>query len=416
MFNKTLISEFFTTVSFTQMYSSFYMLTFWIINSYKVNYVKQIEEKLLKIQELDDSKIISLYSWRNAIHNALKLIWIDNNDEIIVSWYTCSVVVNAVLNIWWNPIYCDIEPESLGLDIKDLKTKITKKTKVIIIQHTFWKQVKYYKEILKLAKKEKILVIEDCAHSLWNNQKIEWDFAIFSTWRDKVISSVTWWFLIINNSQYFTKIWFIKNELQSVKPLLVWRNLNYDILWYLAYKLYDFLKIWRLIIHFSRKLWLITEVLTYREKRFASKNFSLAFPNSLAYLALRELKKIKHYTKIRLDNSNYYLKYLNNKNIEIIFKDLNDYNWFRFPIIVENTLIKEELYSYMRKNSILLWNTWSWTNIVPMWVNLVEAKYKLWSCPNAERISEQILTLPNHSLISKKDLKNIVELLNKFEV
>ena len=178
MFNKTLISEFFTTVSFTQMYSSFYMLTFWIINSYKVNYVKQIEEKLLKIQELDDSKIISLYSWRNAIHNALKLIWIDNNDEIIVSWYTCSVVVNAVLNIWWNPIYCDIEPESLGLDIKDLKTKITKKTKVIIIQHTFWKQVKYYKEILKLAKKEKILVIEDCAHSLWNNQKIEYFFEL----------------------------------------------------------------------------------------------------------------------------------------------------------------------------------------------------------------------------------------------
>ncbi|MBT3728561.1 hypothetical protein HOF65_05435 [bacterium] len=34
-------------------------------------------------------------------------------------------------------MYCDIEPESLGLDIKDLKTKITKKTKVIIIQHTF---------------------------------------------------------------------------------------------------------------------------------------------------------------------------------------------------------------------------------------------------------------------------------------
>ena len=69
----------------------------------------------------------------------------------------------------------------------------------------------------------------------------------------------------------------------------------------------------------------------------------------------------------------------------------------------------------MKINNVLLWNTWSWINIAPIWSNLSNAKYTLWSCPKAEDISQRILTIPNHKLITIDDSFKIVELLNNFE-
>jgi dTDP-4-amino-4,6-dideoxygalactose transaminase len=76
----------------------------------------------------------------------------------------------------------------------------------------------------------------------------------------------------------------------------------------------------------SRKLKLITEILTPSEKACNFDNFNLDFPNSLAYLARKELKQLDDYTKIRLDNSKYYLENIKNSSIEMLFKDSKNYN------------------------------------------------------------------------------------------
>jgi len=425
MLKKTIISEFFTTVSLNQAFQSLYLMTFWI---YKLRTGKDsnlLEKELCshsvspKEREVAQ-KIVSFYNWRSAIFHALKIIWINSEDEVIVNAYNCISVSNAVIQSWAKIKYSDIESETLSFDFEILKNNISDKTKVIIIQHTFWRQARDYEEIIKLAKKKDILVIEDCAHSLWNNTKILGDFAIFSTWRDKVISSVTWWFLIINNKNYFNKIDEIKNSLKMPSISLTLKNLNYNIVWYKAYKFYDFLKLWKIIIFLSRKLNFITEILTSNEKACNFDKFYLKLPNSLAYLALKELEKLDKYTKIRKNNIKYYIEKLtphltSPKGRGILgFLELNNYNWFRFPILLKSEEEKNKLYNYARKNNILLWNTWSWTNLVPLWTNFEKAKYKIWSCPVAEDISKRILTLPNHKLITKKDLEKVVKVLNNF--
>ena len=432
MFKKTIISEFFTTVSFYQALNSLYLMTFWV---FKLRYWKDkelFEQELLSYLWKKESKIISLYNWRNAIYQALKIIWIEEKDEIIVSSYTCSVVVNAVIQSQWKIIYSDIEGETLGLDFDILKKNITQNTKVIIIQHTLWKQAKYYEEIIKLAKEKNILIIEDCAHSLSphlaspekEEQKV-WDFAIYSTGRDKVISSVTWGFLVINNEKFIntpsSSEESLSEDLKMPSIKLILQNLTYNLAWYKAYKLYDFFKLWRIVIFLSRKLKLITEILNKKEKNFEYKNFDLGFPNSLAYLARKELKKIEQYSEIRLNNSKYYLEKINNKNIKILpllqeraGVRTNDYNWFRFPILLKSEEEKNKLIKLWRKNNIIFWNQWSGSNIIPVWIDLEKAQYKIWSCPVAEDISKRILTLPNHKLITKKDLKRVIEVLNNF--
>jgi dTDP-4-amino-4,6-dideoxygalactose transaminase len=69
----------------------------------------------------------------------------------------------------------------------------------------------------------------------------------------------------------------------------------------------------------------------------------------------------------------------------------------------------------MKKNNILLWNYWSWNNIVPAGVNEKNTRYKTWSCPVSEDISSRIVTIPNHKLVSIKDMEKIISLINKFK-
>jgi hypothetical protein len=80
-------------------------------------------------------------------------------------------------------------------------------------------------------------------------------------------------------------------------------------------------------------------------------------------LALKELKRIKIYSKNRYFIQNYYDENIKNDCIE---KILSKNTYFQYPILLKNKKIKDELYDYMKKNNILLGKNWSQTNIVPL--------------------------------------------------
>lgn len=415
MFKKTLIAHFFTTINFKIAFRSFLIL----INPFFWNklvdwkYIKICEDKLLKYLWVENSKIISFYNARSAIHNALKLIWINSWDEIIIQAYTCVSVPNAIIQAWWKPIYCDID-ETLNLDINLIEKSITNKTKAIITQNTFWNPANLEK-ILEICEKYNLVLIEDCAHSLWseiNGKKVWtfWDLSIFSTWRDKVISTVTWWFLVINNSKYFDKIEKIKSNLKAISKTLAIRNIMYNLTAYKAYKLYNFFKLWRLIIYLSRKLNLITEILTSSEKRCEFKDLNYKLPNCLAYLWTFEIDKIDEYNNHRIEIAKIYKENLKSINL-LNTKENNKNIYFWFPILVENA---KELLNHCKQNNVLLWNYWNWWVIIPIWTDLEKAWYIDWSCPNAEELCKQVLTLPNHSLITKKEVEKVIKILNDY--
>ena len=185
MFKKTKVAEFFTTVSAKQALDSLYLMTFWSLWLREWKYINIAENKLKQYLELSDSKIISFYNARSALYHCLKAIWIKKDDEIIVNAYNCVSVSNAVIQSSWKIIYSDIDKKTLSFNIKELEEKINKKTKAIIVQHTFWKTANINK-IIKLAHDRWIVVIEDCAHSLWTHTDWKqtwsyWDFSIFST-------------------------------------------------------------------------------------------------------------------------------------------------------------------------------------------------------------------------------------------
>ncbi len=342
MFKKTLTSDFFTTINFNLFFESFKSITLLLPSLRKGNSNLILENEIKSYLWLEKSEIISLYSWRSAIFQALKIIWINKKDEVIINWYTCVSVSNAVIQTWAKPIYSDINKKNYSFDIKKLEEKITKNTKVIIVQHTFWKNWNI-KQILKIAKKYWILIIEDCAHSLWT--KIEkkhlwtfWDFTILSTWRDKVISTVNWWFLLINNKDYFKEIKKIKEKLINLPILITLKNHFYNIFAFIAYKTYDFLYIWNFLMLLSKKIKLFPYILTKEEKECNFIKFYYKLPNSLARIWIKELQKIKKYNNHRRSIAEYYNELIKNKKVKIWFTKLKNEknNYFRYPILLKD--------------------------------------------------------------------------------
>lgn len=417
MFKKTITTDFFSTISFRQAIKSLNCITFRLAFLRKWKDIKKVEKIFKNFLWISDAKIISFYNWRSAIYHILKALWLNKDDEVIVNAYNCVSISNAVIQAWVKIIYSDIDKDNLSFDIIKLNQSITKKTKVIIVQHTFWK-IADIQKIINLAHKKWILVIEDCAHSLWTTIKWRqtwtfWDFAIFSTWRDKVISSVTWGFLVINNKNYFKLTKEIKSKLILASRLLIIKNHLYNLIAYKAYKLYDFFWLWKVIIHLSRKLNIITEILTKKEKKCNFKDFNYSFPNSLAYLLIPEINLLHEYKRNRRAISDVYDLKIKDKDLLIIHESKTEKcNFYRYPILLKNKKITNSIIEKFKAQNILLWKSWTWINIAPKWSNLKNANYKIWSCPIAESLASRIITLPNNNNLNKKDIDKVINFLN----
>ena len=106
---------------------------------------------------------ISLANGTDALEIAIESLDLKPNSEIIVPANTWISARSAVIRQRFKLVFCDIDLDDYNLSISDLK-KINKNTSAVIVVHLFGKAAKI-KEILKLTRKRKIKIIEDCAQS-----------------------------------------------------------------------------------------------------------------------------------------------------------------------------------------------------------------------------------------------------------
>ena len=103
-----------------------------------------------------------------AIEACLKAIQIHPGDEVIVPAYTWEGTVGPVLLLNAVPVFVDVDPETYCLDAKLIEQAITPKTKAILPVHLGMRFADM-DEILRIAKKHNLKVIEDCAHAHGGN-------------------------------------------------------------------------------------------------------------------------------------------------------------------------------------------------------------------------------------------------------
>lgn len=99
-----------------------------------------------------------------AIQIALLSAGVGPGDEVITTPLTAAATSLAIENIGAKPVFADIDPETFNLDTEELEKKITKKTRAILPVHLYG-QMADMRALTKLARKHKLLVIEDAAQA-----------------------------------------------------------------------------------------------------------------------------------------------------------------------------------------------------------------------------------------------------------
>jgi len=148
-------------------------------------------------------------SGTSALHLALIAIGVSKNAEVIIPSYTCVSVAYPVLYQQAKPILADVS-DNYNISLKEIKDKITDKTKAIIVPHMFGYPADI-KEIKEICDEKNICLVEDCAQSigaLYNDKKVGTfgDISIFSFYATKMMTTIQGGMVCTNNSNWVQTI------------------------------------------------------------------------------------------------------------------------------------------------------------------------------------------------------------------
>ena len=149
------------------------------------------EEKFNKY--IGSKNAVSMNSCTACLHIALKTIGLNEGDEVIVPTITFTATAEVITYFNARPVLVDIDKETCNIDVSKIEEKITKRTRAIIPVHYSGHPCDM-DEILDIAKRYNLLVIEDAAHAIpawYKNRKIGTigDITCFSFYATKALTT-----------------------------------------------------------------------------------------------------------------------------------------------------------------------------------------------------------------------------------
>ena len=149
---------------------------------------------------------VSLNSATAAMHLALKAVGLREGDEVILPTNTFIATAEVVTYFGAVPVLCDIEPDTLNMDVSRLEALITPRTRAILPVH-FAGQPCDMDEIMALARRHGLAVVEDAAHALPSEYKGRvvgaiGDLTCFSFYATKTLAMGEGGMVVTSNADY----------------------------------------------------------------------------------------------------------------------------------------------------------------------------------------------------------------------
>lgn len=346
----------------------------WIGNGPKT---KKFEEEFLKYT--DGKYGVALNSASAALHLALVSLRLKKGDEVIAPSLTFVATNHPILLCEATPVFCDVDKSTLCVDPEDIKRKITKKTKAIIIVHYGGNPVDLT-PILDLCKKHKLALIEDCSHAegtLYKGRHVGTfgDFGCFSFAAIKNMTTGDGGMLLGKS----------KKQVEYAR-VLSWSGISQGT--------------WDRI-RGKRLKW---------EYDVIAPGWKYQMNDIAASIGLVQLKKLDSNNKKRRKIAENYIQLLK-KNSWILLPQestLGKSSWHNFPIRVPAS-IRDKLSAYLAKNGIT-------TTVHYMPSHL----YKLYSgyshdVPVTNKVWRGLLLLPMFPDLSKKDQLYVIKTIKEFK-
>lgn len=108
---------------------------------------------------------IACASGTDALQLALMAIDLQPGDEVITTPFTFAATTETIALLRGKPVYVDINPATFNLEVEQIESKITSRTRAILPVHLFGQSVDMTR-ITEIARKHNLIVIEDAAQAV----------------------------------------------------------------------------------------------------------------------------------------------------------------------------------------------------------------------------------------------------------
>jgi perosamine synthetase len=159
---------------------------------------------------------VAVNSGTAALHASILAAGIKEGDEILIPSFTFVATANSVACTGAKPVFVDIEKDTYTISPLDLEEKITKRTRAIIPVHLYGHPAEM-DEILEIASKHSLLVIEDACQSLGSSYDGKQtgtigEMGCFSMYASKVLTSGEGGAITTNSDDFAEKLRMIRNH------------------------------------------------------------------------------------------------------------------------------------------------------------------------------------------------------------
>jgi CDP-4-dehydro-6-deoxyglucose reductase, E1 len=356
-----------------------------------------------KISPLFSKKYgLMVNSGSSALLLALKVLELKKGSEVIAPCLNFGTAISSILLSNLSPVLVDCEKETLQIDINQIEKKITKKTKVLLIPNLIG-NIPDWKKISTLAKKYKLIVIEDSADTL--GAKIKKfptgkysDISITSFYGSHIISCAgNGGMFLTNNRDYYNK----------AKVLRSWGRMS--TLMKDSENIYKRLNIKLKGFDYDRKF------------VFSESGYNFEPSEIGASFGLVQLNKFKEFSKLRNKNFDLHFNFFKNLSeyfiVPRIDKNIST-NFLAYPVILKKNLnfSRKDLQIYLEKNNIQTRPIFS-GNILrhPAFSSLVSIKNKLNSFINSDYIMKYGMLIGCHHGLTTSDINYIHKIILSFK-
>jgi dTDP-4-amino-4,6-dideoxygalactose transaminase len=176
--------------------------------------VEEFEKNFAKFTK--SKYAIAVSNATSALHLSLLSLGIGKGDEVLVPDLTFIATANAVLMAGATPVLIDVNLNDFQINIDSIKKSIRKNTKAILPVHLYGKSCDM-NNIKKLAKKNNLYIIEDCAHAIGTKYKNKHvgtfgDTGCFSFYPSKNITTFEGGMIITNSKKLSNNLRMSRNH------------------------------------------------------------------------------------------------------------------------------------------------------------------------------------------------------------
>lgn len=340
---------------------------------------------------------ISVANGTDALVIALKSLGIGEGDEVITTTFTFFASAESISAVGATPVFVDVDLDTFNMDPNKIEEKITSKTKAIMPVHIFGQPVDM-DEIMAIAQKHNLLVIEDACQAIGSEYKGKkigtiGDVACFSFFPTKNLGCAGDGGMIVTNNDNIATIaralrthgsgengQRAYNLINNIHEEVAVSSGNNDTI-------YNPLKYYNYLIGYNSRL------------------------DALQAAILRvKLQYIDAWNNSRRENADFYNKNLtNNSFVKPVEANDRKHVYHMYILQSEN---REELLAYFKDNKIATGVYYP----VPLHLQKVykDLGYKEGDMPNAEYLSNRTFAIPMYAELTLEQKQYIADKINQY--